>query len=86
MHSNGRVSFPQHSFYLASEAKGDVAFLSWINNLHLEVVTPRAQGLPRLCQAHVNDALPLPHVLQELQKKERHNNPSNWAEPTTHLA
>ena len=57
-------------FYLASQAQCNVAVFSWIYNLHLKVVTSGTQGLSSLCKTHINYALSLPHIFQELQRKD----------------
>ena len=57
-----------YSAYPSGQAQGDVALLSSVHYLHLKVVAACAEGLPGLGQTHVQDALPLPNVLQELLK------------------
>lgn len=55
--------------HLPGQPQGDVAFLSRVHNLHLEVVAAGAQWVPGLSQPHVNDALALAQVLQQLWGK-----------------
>ena len=52
--------------YPACQSQGDVTLLSRVCDLQLVVVAACAEGPASLGQAHIHDALPLPHVLQQL--------------------
>lgn len=57
------------STHPSGQALGDVALLPSIHDLQLVVVAAGGERLPGLGQAHIHDALPFPHILQELRKK-----------------
>lgn len=66
--------------YSSSEAQCDVALLSRVHNLHLEVVAPGAERLASLSEPHIHDALSLSYVLQQLW---RHTHQHGYSLPHT---
>lgn len=67
--SSTPAGMPVLGIILPGQPQGDVAFLSRVHDLHLEVVATGAQWVPGLGQPHINDALALAQVLQQLWGK-----------------